>query len=110
MITVFPPPTEVDENRLTAVIDKMKELGAPVIRAAIVGDGLLAALEGAHRLAAAAKLGIAPIFIAYELYQLVDAEEYEWGLSIEGDKVMAVGTAVGLIWRDIKPPVISYKF
>lgn len=51
-----------DADHLVAVMDEMRDRGAPVIRA--IRDetqGVILALEGSHRLAAAKALGIVPV-------------------------------------------------
>ena len=59
MQIVAPNPTE--QAHLEAVIAEMRELGAPTVRAIWVGvHGLWLAVEGSHRLAAAAELGLTP--------------------------------------------------
>jgi hypothetical protein len=59
---VIPPHALDADNHLDAVIDAMRGLGAPVIKA--VWDecyGLWIALEGSHRLVAAQALGLTPV-------------------------------------------------
>lgn len=46
--------------KLTRVVAEMRRLGAPTIRVVDCGDHYVA-LEGMHRLAAAAELGLAPV-------------------------------------------------
>ena len=55
----------VDIEHLAEVIEAMRTLGAPTIRAIDVGDRLLA-IEGTHRLEAAARLGLTPIIEVVE--------------------------------------------
>jgi hypothetical protein len=58
MTTIFAC-NKTDTDRLAGVVDAMRKLGAPRIRA-IRCAGLLFAVEGSHRLAAASKLGLSP--------------------------------------------------
>lgn len=53
-------PHEPDAEHLADVIEQMRTLGAPTIRAVWMGEYWLA-LEGSHRLAAAHALGLTPI-------------------------------------------------
>ena len=55
----------LDAKHLRKVIEAMRTLGAPAIRAIDVGDRLLA-IEGTHRLEAAARLGLTPIIEVVE--------------------------------------------
>jgi hypothetical protein len=60
-----------DAGHLAEVIDAMRSLGAPAIRAFWTGE-IYVALEGSHRLAAAQVLGLTPIII-----KMADDEEME---------------------------------
>lgn len=54
--------TEFRQTHLDKVMEQMRELGPPVIRAVWCEDrGFWAALEGCHRCRAASKLGLEPI-------------------------------------------------
>lgn len=54
--------TEFRQTHLEKVMEQMRELGPPVIRAVWCADrGFWAALEGCHRCRAASKLGLEPI-------------------------------------------------
>jgi len=56
--------TYFEEDRLCRVVEEMKALGRPSIRAVwLENKGMWAALEGCHRIRAAAKLGLEPIMM-----------------------------------------------
>jgi hypothetical protein len=59
-----------DADHLEAVKAEMAKLGSPTIHAVDLGDGLYQALEGCHRVRAAAALGIP---VAIELVEYSDA-------------------------------------
>ena len=63
--------------KLEAVIAEMRLLGAPTIRAIDCGDYLMA-LEGSHRLAAAADLELTPVFEIIEQDEEIDISGYDW--------------------------------
>jgi hypothetical protein len=67
---------ETDADHLAHVIEQMRVLGAPTIRCARdEARGVLLALEGSHRIAAAIKLGIAPHLVALDDDTMLDCEE-----------------------------------
>jgi hypothetical protein len=66
-----------NEAKVTAVMAEMTKLGTPSIRVVDCGDHYLA-LEGVHRLEAAARLGIAPTLIVLEQDELVEADSLDW--------------------------------
>lgn len=66
----------VDPAHLEEVKADMMRLGAPVIRCAESGhEGVLLALEGSHRLAAAKALGIAPILVTLSDDEMLTCDE-----------------------------------
>lgn len=65
-MTYIYAPHEPRPDRLAEVIAEMRDAGAPMIRAWWAGDHWRA-LEGSHRLAAAAELGRCPILIALDM-------------------------------------------
>jgi hypothetical protein len=67
----------VDQEKLAGVIAQMRELGSPAIRVVDCGDYLLA-LEGVHRIAAAAQLGVALDLDVLEQDELVAADSLDW--------------------------------
>lgn len=73
------PHDHFDADHLKAVIDEMRGLGAPTIKAVdMTGTwGAYVALEGSHRIRAAAALGLTPII-----------EEVEWSDTDTTDDVV----------------------
>ena len=68
---------EVDADKLSGVIAEMESLGAPTIEVVDCGDHYMA-LEGSHRLAAAAALGIEPTLVVHEQDALIDISRFDW--------------------------------
>jgi len=66
----------VDDTKLAQVVAEMRGLGAPVIRVVICFDFYMA-LEGSHRLAAAAYLNLIPEFIVLEQGDIVDLSTFD---------------------------------
>lgn len=64
-------------DKLEAVKAEMSSLGAPTIRVVDCGDHYMA-LEGSHRLAAAAELGITPELEVYDQDDTLDITEHDW--------------------------------
>jgi hypothetical protein len=64
-------------DRLEAVKAEMETLGAPKIRVVDCGDYYMA-LEGSHRLAAAAALGLTPELIVFEQGDTLDISQFDW--------------------------------
>jgi hypothetical protein len=67
---------ETDATHLEDVIVKMRKMGAPTIRVVDCFDFFMA-LEGSHRLAAAAKLGLTPTFVVFEQDDIVDLSDLD---------------------------------
>lgn len=65
-----------NERRVVEVIAEMQTRGAPTIRVVDCGDSYMA-LEGTHRLEAAARLGIAPNFEVLAGDDLVEADSLD---------------------------------
>lgn len=76
MITTLYLIHEIDPQKLAAVKAEMLALGAPVIRVVDCGDHYMA-IEGCHRLTAAAELGVAPILTVLGQDDMVDAESLQ---------------------------------
>lgn len=76
MITVYAihAPTA---DHLQAVIAEMRKLGAPKIEVVDCGDHYRA-LEGSHRLAAAAELGLTPELVIRDQDDVIDVTGYDW--------------------------------
>jgi hypothetical protein len=66
-----------NQKKLAAVLDEMKKAGAPIIKVVDCGDHYMA-LEGSHRLAAAARLNMTPEFIVYGNNDLISIDEFDW--------------------------------
>lgn len=71
---------KTEASHLLEVIEEMKVLGAPVIRVYDNGDEIIA-LEGSHRLAAAAALDLTPVIVRMD-----EADEMETDLDIYDDE------------------------
>lgn len=67
----------VDPEKLIGVVAEMRKLGSPTIRAVDCGDYLMA-LEGVHRIAAAAQLGVALELSVLDRDDLVAADSLDW--------------------------------
>ena len=66
-----------DKARLPAIVEEMRTLGAPTIKVVDCGDHFIA-LEGSHRLAAAAALDLNPVFIIHDQDEEIDISAYDW--------------------------------
>lgn len=64
-------------DKLATVVEQMRTLGAPTIRVVACGDYYMA-LEGSHRLAAAAELGLQPVLQVYEQDDEIDVTIHDW--------------------------------
>jgi hypothetical protein len=92
----------IDADHLAEVIAEMQTMGAPMIRCVETGYGLVA-IEGSHRLAAAAALGLTPTLV------LIDADEIVEGATLNdirtevyasyGHEMDDDGTATSLDYR-----------
>lgn len=67
----------VDQDKLTGVIAEMQQMGSPTIRVVDCGDYLMA-IEGVHRIAAAAKLGVALDLDILDQEEMVAADSLDW--------------------------------
>jgi len=70
-----------DAEHLDKVMDKMRTMGAPVIRAVHIDGSLWVALEGCHRLRAAEKLGLVPVLEEVEYSDTITA--FDLGLDFQ---------------------------
>lgn len=66
-----------DDDKLTGIVAEMKTLGAPTIKVVDCG-GHYRALEGSHRLAAAASLGLTPVLEIFEQDDLIEISGFDW--------------------------------
>ena len=79
---------DFDINHLQEVIEEMKTLGAPVIKAVWVEcQNMWYALEGCHRIRAAKELGLSPVIDEIDYEDGRNAEEI--GLDADWDKTPA---------------------
>lgn len=83
-----------EPGKLTEVVNEMRKLGAPTIRVVDCGD-YLQALEGSHRLAAAAQLGLIPNFEIYEQDDLIAAATLDWSDNLNVDESYPAGELAG---------------
>jgi hypothetical protein len=66
-----------DPDHLAEVTKEMRHLGAPTIEVVDCCD-FYQALEGSHRLAAAANLRLVPHFIVHAQDEVLDLTHYDW--------------------------------
>lgn len=78
-----------DSEHLEAVKQQMAKLGQPTIRVVNCGD-YFKAIEGTHRLQAAADLGVAINFIVLEQDDLINSTTLDWQ-DLEQDQEYAAG-------------------
>ena len=81
-------------DHLVAVMQEMQELGAPTIRVMYITGDLYQAIEGCHRLRAAAALGITPIIEELEFGTLrkdVEGLDYEDGCCDDDEVIDGIG-------------------
>lgn len=71
MTTVLLPHTEFDADHLALVAEQMADLGAPTIRA-FEALGMIAAIEGSHRLRAAEAAGVPVHFDILDQDDMID--------------------------------------
>lgn len=65
-----------DADKLQAVIEEMRTLGSPKIRALWCGDHYRA-IEGSHRVAAAAALGVAVEIVEVEMDDVIENHDIQ---------------------------------
>lgn len=95
-----------DADHLADVVAEMRELGAPTIRTVDCSDFLMA-LEGSHRLAAAAELGLTPSFVVLDQDEVVDLSTLDIDTyNLSGDSYTAGELAGELI--GLHNPVYSF--
>lgn len=64
-------------DKLKEVIAEMKQMGAPTIEVVDCGDHYMA-LEGSHRIAAAAALELTPELVIYDQDDEINIQKYDW--------------------------------
>lgn len=77
-----------NEAKVARLMDEMKVLGAPTIRVVDCGDHYIA-IEGVHRLEAAARLGIMPYLVVLEQDELVPSDSLDLDWLIPGENYTA---------------------
>lgn len=86
------------DRRVVEVMAEMEQMGAPTIRVVDCADHYVA-LEGTHRLEAAARLGIAPNFVILEQDDLVEADSLDVDTLQSGESYTA-GELAGEFYHD----------
>jgi hypothetical protein len=86
----------VDQDKLAEVVAEMRSLGAPKIRVVDCGDYLMA-LEGTHRLAACAALGLAPELDVLAQDEMVAADSLDWQ-DLEAGEQYTAGELAGEVF------------
>lgn len=94
----------VDPSKLASVKAEMLTLGAPVVRVVDCGDHYMA-LEGCHRLTAAAELGIAPVLTVLGQDDMVKADSLQIDQIAAGETYTA-GEIAGEL-HDVHNPVLT---
>lgn len=95
-----------DAAHLAEVISAMRELGAPTIRVVDCADHYVA-LEGSHRLAAAAQLGVTPVFIVLDQEDPVDLRSLDVDTSNFAENIYTAGELAGEL-RGRDSPVFTF--
>jgi hypothetical protein len=97
-----------EAGKLAEVVAQMQTLGAPTIEVIDCGDYLMA-LEGSHRLAAAARLGIEPTLIVHAQDEMMDVSGYDWFQAQNWTgTVYAAGEVAGELFSSTQ--AVAYKF
>jgi len=97
-----------ESDKLAAVIADMDVMGAPRIRVINCGDYYMA-VEGSHRLAAAAALGIDPIFEIINQDEEIDISGFDWFEPQNWDRtVYQAGDVAGELFAPTQ--AVDYRF
>lgn len=92
---------------LEAVKAEMQRLGAPRIEVVDCGDHYFA-LEGSHRLAAAAALGLSPELVVREQDEMIEITGYDWFEPMNwAETVYPAGEVAGELYS---PRAVAYSF
>ena len=97
-----------NNEKLNTIIEKMKVLGVPIIKAFRDSCGQILSLEGSHRIAAAHALGLVPKieFLALD-DDVTDVQDYvNWPAS--GDTVAEIFEEMKMYWWDCED--CTYEF
>lgn len=96
-----------DSDHLVQVAREMQAMGAPRIEVIDCGDYYMA-MEGSHRLAAAAELGLSPEFVVYAQDDLIDVTRYDWYDSANwAESHYSAGEVAGELYS---PKACGYQF
>jgi hypothetical protein len=96
---------KTDAEKLEAVKSEMLTLGAPTVRVVDCGDHYMA-IEGTHRLAAAADLGIEPNLIILDQDDMVEADSLDMDY-FEAGRSYTAGEIAGEL-HNMRNPVITF--
>ena len=97
-----------EDDKLAAVVSEMKNLGAPSIKVINCGDYYMA-LEGSHRLAAAAALEINPVFDVIEQDEEISIKDFDWFEAQNWDRtVYEAGEVAGELFSPSQ--AVDYRF
>lgn len=87
-----------EADKLAAVIEQMRSLGAPTIEVVDCGDFYMA-LEGSHRLAAAHALGLTPVLVIRDQDEMLEVSGYDWydgaNWAVDGQAQYSAGEVAG---------------
>lgn len=96
-----------EAEKLSQVIAEMQKLGAPTIQVVDCGDFYMA-LEGSHRLAAAAQLGLTPELTIYAQDDELDVTQYDWYDEANWSETRyPAGEVAGELYS---PKAVDYRF
>lgn len=104
-------PNFTSEAHLQKVIAKMREYGSPEITIVSVGDGRYVALEGSHRMRAAAELKIPARFLEVAPDSITDFDDisgYEEGMTARELAQLILSGDCGLYDISGEIPVLLY--
>jgi hypothetical protein len=110
MITVYAI-HKPEADKLAQVVTEMRALGAPTIEVVDCGDHYQA-LEGSHRLAAAAELGLTPKFMVHAQDEIIDITRFDWYEELIGnfaETEYAAGEIAGEVYSYLQAVPYSYS-
>ncbi len=100
-----------EASHLAEVIEAMRELGAPTIEVVNCAD-YYQALEGSHRLAAAAELGLTPNLVIHEQDEIIDISRFDWYEEMNGNFAQteyAAGEIAGELYSPMQAVPYCYE-
>lgn len=89
---------QIEDSHLDDVMAEMATMGAPTIHVAQIDGDLHYALEGVHRLEAAARLGLVPTIIVLEHDDEIDHDMDDCDSPIVADVLDYIGTPRGAMY------------